>query len=199
MSMFESSVSWLTVPITISVLMKKTITRRGNTHEFFCPVSVYKTRNGFVYLALGNDKQWKTMVSQETFKSLDKPQYEKNAGRIKDVENVNRAINAITEKHTSEELIELFNAITVPISKIKTVPEVVADPLVQRCLLYSEDPKTGTKLTLAPPPVKSPFIEETGGKLSFPPRFGEHNREIYGTVLAYSDQDLARLAEKKVI
>jgi crotonobetainyl-CoA:carnitine CoA-transferase CaiB-like acyl-CoA transferase len=198
-SMFESSVSWLTVPITISVLMKKTVTRRGNTHEFFCPVSVYKTSNGFVYVALGNDKQWKTMVSQEIFKSLDKPQYEKNAGRIKDVENLNRTINAITEKHTSEELIELFNAITVPISKIKTVPEVVADPLVQRRLLYSEDPKTGTKLTLAPPPVMSSFIEETGGKLSFPPRFGEHNQKIYGKLLGYSDRDLARLAEKKVI
>jgi crotonobetainyl-CoA:carnitine CoA-transferase CaiB-like acyl-CoA transferase len=198
-SMFESSVSWLTVPITISVLMKKTITRRGNTHEFFCPVSVYKTGNGFVYVALGNDKQWKTMVSQEIFKSLDKPQYEKNAGRIKEVEKINRAINAITEKQTSEELIALFNAMTVPISKIKTVPEVVADPLVQRSLLHSEDPKTGTKLTLAPPPVKSSFIDDTGRKLSFPPRFGEHNREIYGRVLGYSDQDLSRLAEKKVI
>jgi crotonobetainyl-CoA:carnitine CoA-transferase CaiB-like acyl-CoA transferase len=199
LSMFESSVSWLTVPITVTVLMKKTITRRGNTHEFFCPVSVYKTKNGFVYVAVGNDRQWKSMVSQAIFISLDKPRYEKNAGRIKDVENLNKAINAITEKHTSEELIELFNAITVPISKIKTVSEVVADPLVQRSLLYSEDPNTGTKLTLAPPPAGSSFIEETGGKLSFPPRFGEHNREIYGKVLGYSDQDLARMAEKKVI
>jgi crotonobetainyl-CoA:carnitine CoA-transferase CaiB-like acyl-CoA transferase len=198
-SMFESSVSWLTVPITVTMLMKKTITRRGNTHEFFCPVSVYKTKNGFVYVAVGNDRQWKSMVSQAIFVSLDKPQYEKNAGRIKDVENLNRAINAITEKHTSEELIELFKAITVPISRIKTVSEVVADPLVQRSLLYSEDPNTGAKLTLAPPPAGSSFIEETGRKLSFPPRFGEHNREIYGKVMGYSDQELARLAEKKVI
>jgi len=197
--MFESSVSWLTVPITISVLMNKPVTRRGNTHEFFCPVSVYKTSNGFVYVALGNDRQWKAMVSQDIFKPLDRPQYEKNAGRIKDVEKLNEAINAITEKHTSEKLIDLFNAITVPISKIKAVPEVLTDPLVQRRLLYSEDPKTGTKLTLAPPPVKSSFIEETGGKLSFPPRFGEHNKDIFGKLLGYSDQDLARMAEKKVI
>ena len=68
-SMFESSVSWLTVPITISVLMNKKITRRGNTHEFFCPVSVYKTSNGFVYLALGNDRQWKSMVSARDLQS----------------------------------------------------------------------------------------------------------------------------------
>jgi len=86
LSMFESSVSWLTVPITLTASFGKKITRRGNTHEFFCPVSVYQTRNGFVYLAVGNDRQWKALVSQDAFKTLDKPEYEKNAGRIKDVE-----------------------------------------------------------------------------------------------------------------
>lgn len=199
LSMFESSVSWLTVPITISTTFKKRITRRGNTHEFFCPVSVYRTRNGFVYVAVGNDRQWKSMVSEEMFKSLDKPPYEKNAGRIADVESLNRAINEITEKHTSEELIDLFNRITLPISKIKTIPEVVADPLVERRLLYAEDPKTGTRLTLAPPPIMTDFLEETKRQLSFPPRFGEHNGEIYGGLLGYPEAELARLREKKVI
>ena len=198
-SMFESSVSWLTVPITISTLMNRKITRRGNTHEFFCPVSVYKTSDGFVYVAVGNDRQWKSMVSQEIFKSLDKPEYEKNAGRIADVKNLNKAINDITKNHSTEELLKLFNEITVPISKIKTIPEVVSDPLVERRLLYAEDPKTGTKLTLAPPPVMADFLEKAGRKLSFPPRFGEHNQEVYGQVLGYSEEQLASFRENKVI
>jgi crotonobetainyl-CoA:carnitine CoA-transferase CaiB-like acyl-CoA transferase len=199
LSMFESSVSWLTVPITISSLMNTTITRRGNTHEFFCPVSVYKTRNGFVYVALGNDRQWKSMVSQDIFRALDKPQYEKNAGRIADVETLNRAINEITEKRTTEELIELFNSITVPISKIKTIPEVIDDPLVGRRLLFAEDPKTGTTLTLAPPPVMTDFAESLGRKLPFPPRFGEQNQEVYGQLLGYTGADLEGLKKRKVI
>ena len=199
LSMFESSVSWLTVPITISSLMNKKITRRGNTHEFFCPVSVYKTQDGFVYVALGNDRQWKAMVSQDMFRSLDKPEYEKNAGRIADVENLNRAITEITEKHTTDDLIELFNSITVPISKIQTIPEVIADPLVARRLLFAEDPKTGTKLTLAPPQMMTDFVESLDRKLSFPPRFGQQNQEIYGQLLGYSDADLEGLKEKKVI
>ncbi|MBW1721952.1 MAG: CoA transferase [Deltaproteobacteria bacterium] len=198
-SMFESSVSWLTVPITISTLTGKKISRRGNTHEFFCPVSVYKTSDGFIYLAVGNDRQWKSMVSLEMFKSLDRPEYEKNAGRIKDVDQINRAINEITSQHTSSELIELFNSITLPVSRINTIPEVIADPLVERRLLYSEDPKTGLRITLAPPPVMSPFLESAGRMLSFPPRFGEHNQAIYGGILGYSDQQLADLKEKKVI
>jgi crotonobetainyl-CoA:carnitine CoA-transferase CaiB-like acyl-CoA transferase len=198
-SMFESSVSWLTVPITMTATFKKTITRRGNTHEFFCPVSVYRTKDGYVYIAVGNDRQWKSMVSEEMFKSLDKQEYEKNAGRIKDVETLNNAINVITEKHTTDELIALFNRITLPISKIKTIPELLADPLVERRLVHSTDPRTGTKLTLAPPPTMTQYLEKNGREMSFPPRFGEHNREVYGKLLGYSDEDLARLREKKVI
>jgi crotonobetainyl-CoA:carnitine CoA-transferase CaiB-like acyl-CoA transferase len=188
-SMFESSVSWLTVPITITDLTGKKVSRRGNTHEFFCPI----------YLAVGNDRQWKSMTSLEMFKSLDKPEYEKNQGRIGDVENLNRAINDITRDFTSEELIEQFKAITLPVSEIKTVSDVTADPFVERRLLSSEDPVTKTRITLAPPPVMTSFLENSNRQLSFPPRFGEQNQEIYGGVLGYSDQELGALKEKKVL
>jgi len=199
MSMFESSVSWLTVPITISTLLKKEITRRGNTHEFFCPVSVYKTSNGFIYLAVGNDRQWKSMVSQEIFKSLDKPEYEKNEGRIKDVENLNIGINKITKNYTTEELIDLFNSITLPVSKIKTISEVVADPLVEQRLLFAEDPRTEIRITLSPPPNMTTYLEQSKRQLSFPPRFGEHNQEIYGQKLGYSDEELQSLKQNGII
>ncbi len=198
LAMFESSVSWLTVPITLNDSFGKKITRRGNTHEFFSPVSVYKTRNGFVYMAVGNDRQWKSIVSMEMFKSLNRPEYEKNAGRIADAQNLNRAINEIMMNHTSEELIGLFNAITVPISKIKSIPEVIRDPLVERRLLFAKDPVTGNKITLAPPPNMTAFLEESHRELPFPPRFGQHNGEIYGR-LGYSEEDLIRLKEKGVI
>lgn len=199
MAMFESSTSWLTVPITLGGSFGKSIRRRGNTHEFFAPVSVYQSRNGFVYLAVGNDRQWKTMVAQEIFKALDKPAYAQNEGRIKDVQNLNQAINEITRNYTSEDLIELFTAITVPISKIQTVDEVINDPLVKRRLLFAEDPVSGIRITLAPPPNMTPFLEKSNRRLSFPPRFGEHNAELYGKRLGYSDNDLARLKENSII
>ncbi|MBT8367325.1 MAG: CoA transferase, partial [Deltaproteobacteria bacterium] len=199
MAMFESSVSWLTVPITLTDSFGKTITRRGNTHEFFCPVSVFQTSNGYVYLAVGNDRQWQSMISQVMFKSLDKPEYEKNAGRIGDVKNLNAAINEITRKYTSEELIELFTSITVPISKINTIAEVVSDRLVEKRLLYAQDPVSGTRITLAPPPYMTPFLTASKQQLSFPPRFGEHNRQIFGATLGYSDGELNRLKEEGII
>lgn len=199
LSMFESSVSWLAIPIPFTATFGKTITRRGNTHEFFAPVSVYSTSDGFVYIAVGNDRQWKSIVSQDLFKSLDKPEYEKNQGRIKDVKNLNQAINKITMSHTSGELIDLFKSITVPISKIQPLSEIVTDPLVKKRLLSAEDQVTGTRVTLGPPPFMTPFLEECNHKLSFPPRFGEHNRELYGKCLGYSDEELSGLKEKGII
>ena len=198
LAMFESTVSWMTVPITLNDSFGKKITRRGNTHEFFSPVSVYNTSNGYVYMAVGNDRQWKSIVSMEMFKSLDRPEYQKNAGRIADAQSLNGAINEIMMNHTSEELIDLFNAITVPISKIKTIPEVIKDPLVNRRLLLAKDSVSGTTITLAPPPNMTPFLEKSQRELSFPPRFGEHNGEIYGR-LGYSEEDLNQLKEEKVI
>ncbi|MCF8076743.1 MAG: CoA transferase [Desulfotignum sp.] len=199
LSMFESSTSWMTTPISLTKSFGATVSRRGNTHEFFSPVSVYKTSNGFVYLAVGNDRQWQSMVSLDMFKSLAKEEYKKNKGRIEDVTNLNAAITAITEQHTSEELIDLFTAITVPISKIKKINEVLEDPLIAKRILTSTDPKTGTKVTLAPPPNMTSFLEKNNQTLSFPPRFGEQNQEIYGDLLGYDAATLADFKEKGII
>ena len=199
LSMFESSVSWLTVPITFTASFDQVITRSGNTHEFFAPVSVYQTKSGYVYLAVGNDRQWKSMVAQDMFAALDKPKYEKNAGRIGDVRNLNQAINAITQNYSSEELVELFTSITVPISKIKNIEEVISDPLVDKRLLFATDHVSGRRITLAPPPNMTPFLEQSDQQLSFPPRFGEQNKEIYGQKLGYSEDELSVLKEKGII
>ncbi len=199
LSMFESCVSWLAVPLTLYASFGTAITRRGNTHEFFCPVSVYRTLDGYVYLAVGNDRQWKSIVSLADFAFLDKKEYEKNEGRINDVEDLNRAIESVTCRLISEQLLELFRSISVPVSRIATVPEVAADPLVERRLLVSRDPGTGTTLTLAPPPAMTPFLEDKNRELSFPPRFGEHNREIYGKALGHSEDYIKQLEQTGVI
>lgn len=199
LSMFESCVSWLTVPITMTASFQKTSSRRGNTHEFFCPVSVYQTQNGFIYLAVGNDRQWKAMVSQDLFRSLDIPAYEKNSGRIKDVVRLEAAINAITRKHPSKDLIAMFQKMTVPVSKIQTLPEVIQDPLVKKRLLSAQDPKTGTQITLAPAPRMTSFLKENNRQLEFPPRFGEDNFSIFSEELGYSKEVLSTFKEKGII
>ena len=199
LSMFESTVSWLTQAITHTVTFKKKVSRRGNTHEFFAPVSVYETKNGYAYIALGNDRQWETMTKIPGFECLYKKEYERNAGRISDVDNLNNAINTITKKITTEELIDIFNKATIPISKVNTIEEVVGDPLVKPNLIRSKDPKTGIEITIAPPPFNTPYLKSVNRMLSFPPRFGEHNEEIYTGLLGYSAAQLKEFKEKNII
>jgi len=199
LSMFESTVSWLTQAITHTVTFKKKVSRRGNTHEFFAPVSVYETKNGYAYIALGNDRQWETMIKIPGFESLSKKEYERNAGRIADVENLNQAINAATKKLTTEELIVIFNKATIPISKVNSIEEVVEDPLVKPNLIRSKDSRTGLEITIAPSPCTTPFLKSANRVLRFPPRFGEHNEEIYGGLLGYSTAQLKEFKEKNII
>ncbi|MBF0525878.1 MAG: CoA transferase [Deltaproteobacteria bacterium] len=198
-SMFESTVSWLTVPITLTETFGKNITRRGNTHEFFAPVSVFKTKDGFVYIAVGNDRQWENITKLPGFEALAREEYRKNEGRIADVINLNKQLGLIMEKMAGEELITGFNQAGVAISKIKNIRDVTADPLVARRLLHAKDSRTDWELTLAPPPYMTPYLESCDGQLSFPPRFGEHNEKIYTGRLGYSSCKLSEFKEKKVI
>ncbi|MBI5586369.1 MAG: CoA transferase [Deltaproteobacteria bacterium] len=199
LAMFDSTVSWLTVPITLSRTFGKKITRRGNTHEFFSPVSVYPTADGYVYVAGGNDKQWAALTQVPGFEALNKEAYQKNAGRIADVKNLNRELAAATRKYTSAELIEIFNRIGVPISQIHDMEQVGRDPLVVKNLLKAKDPKSGLTLTLAPPPQMTDYLQSIGQELPFPPRFGEHNGEIYGEALGIGPDQLREMKGKGII
>ncbi len=199
LSMFESTVSWLTQAITHTVSFNKKVSRRGNTHEFFAPVSVYETKDGYAYIAVGNDKQWETMTKIPGFESLYKKEYERNAGRIADVDSLNHAIKAITKKFSTDALIDIFNRATIAISKVNAIEDVVRDPLVKPNLIRSKDPRTGMEITLAPPPANNPNLKSINRMMSFPPRFGEHNNEIYGGLLGYSGAQLKEYKEKNII
>jgi formyl-CoA transferase len=199
LSMFESTVSWLTQAITHTVSFSRKVTRSGNTHEFFAPVNVYPTKDGYVYVAVGNDRQWKSITTIPGFKSLAKKEYQRNAERIADVNNLNRAFSDITRTFTTKELLKVLVEATVAASKVNTIEEVVEDPYVKPNLLHAKDPKTALEIAIAPPPFTTPYLKSVNRTLSFPPRFGEHNAEIYGGLLGYSTEELAELKEKNII
>jgi crotonobetainyl-CoA:carnitine CoA-transferase CaiB-like acyl-CoA transferase len=198
LSMFASTLSWLTVPITLTGSFGETISRRGNTHQFFAPVSVYPTNDGFVYLAVGNDRQFQALVELPEFQSLGRPEYTQNLGRIRDVASLNRQLAQITQTMSSDQLLQKLLSIRLPASKIKSIAEVLEDPLVKPSLLKSHDPVTGLDLVLAPPPHPTPFLEERGGSMDFPPRFGEHNAEVLGR-LGLGAPELQALSQAGVI
>jgi formyl-CoA transferase len=198
-SMFQSLVSWEVNPIMLTKCFGAKIRRRGNTHEFFAPVSVYETADGYVYIAVGNDRQWQAMTELPGFEPLYREERKTNAGRIADVGRLNQEINEVTRTSTTEELIGLLQSITVPISTVKSIEDVIEDPLVKDKMITALDPRTGTEVSLPPTPVITPYLESVGMKLAFPPRLGEHNEEIYGGLLGYGPKKITALKEAGVI
>ena len=198
LSMFISTVSWLTQAITLTKSFGKKITRRGNTHEFFSPVSVYKTGDGYVYIAVGNDRQWSSFTKLPGFEALSRPEYEKNAGRIRDVKRLNSLIGECVRNKMTDEMIGLCRQATIPISRVNTIEDVLDDDFVKEAILTARDPVTGTGIYMAPPPYMTPFLQESNREMTFPPRLGEHNLKIYGE-LGYSSEKLREMKEKAII
>jgi crotonobetainyl-CoA:carnitine CoA-transferase CaiB-like acyl-CoA transferase len=100
---------------------------------------------------------------------------------------------------TTEVLVAMMKEIGVAASKIATIEEVAGDPLVLPKLVKARDERTGFELTLAPPPVPAPFLEANGRRLSFPPRFGEHNEAVFSKELGIPLDELVKLKRAGII
>jgi len=198
-AMIDSTSSWLTQPITMATTFGRTMTRRGNTHEFFGPVSVFPTADGYVYIALGNDVQWQRLLAVSGFEGLADPAYETNAGRIADMSALNAKLAECTRTYSTARLLEAFRNGTIPIAKVQGVLEACEDPAIKPKLLHSTDPRTGFEVTLAPPPVMTDFLKAHKQTMSFPPRHGEHNAAVYGGSLGLSDAEVEHLRTEGVI
>ena len=190
-SMFRSAVSWMAAPVALESLGERVV-RRGSAHQFFAPVGVHATRDGHVYVAVGNDEQWKSLAALPAFRGIDRPEYAVNAGRIADVARLHAALDAKFAALTTDSALALLREAGVPVAAVAALPAVLRDPLVGPRLVRVRDPRSGVTLALPAPPTGEP------PSLSFPPRLGEHNQTVYGA-LGYSTAQLADLQRRGVL
>ena len=193
LSMFRSAVSWMLTPVMLTGSLGEPMGRRGNTHQFFAPVSVYATRDGYVYVAVGNDRQWAALTALPAFAGLARPEYAANAGRIADVVTLNRALGERFAALDTEAALALLQSAGVPASRVSTIAQLLADPLVAGSLVRVTDPRSGLTVLLPPPPVGEPAM------LRFPPRLGEHNERVYGEALGYGPAQVRALADAGIV
>jgi len=194
-SLLYSAASWMASPYMLAGLGEPVV-RRGNTHQFFAPVSVYPTLDGFAYIAVGNDRQWEALTRVPGFEALGDPAYQRNAGRISDVARLNERLTQRTARLSTAALAAALTSLGVPVAPVHTLAEVLADPLLGRACARARDPRTGLEVALPP-------LAEVSGdglsELSFPPRLGEHNDQVYGQVLGHGPRALAQLRQAGVI
>ena len=185
-SMIDCAVSLLTLQVPL-ISMGINIPKTGNFHPNFTPVGVYKAKDGYISIAVGNEAQWRSLVEFPEFEVLDKPEYSTNNGRTAHADQLKNDINSIISEKNRSEMLEKFKNAKIPSAKVSTIKDVFEDSYLSSKLLRTKDLKTNLEVILAPPPVKP----MTKPDLSFPPRFGEHNKEIY-TSIGYDEADLKK-------
>lgn len=190
-SMFRSAVSWLVAPLAVESLGER-VARRGSGHHFFAPVGVHATRDGHVYVAVGNDAQWKALAALPAFAGLERAEYATNAGRSADAPRLHKALGERFARLRTDEALALLRSAEVPVARVATIPDVLSDPLVAPGLVSVRDPRTGLTIALPPPPVGEPPA------LSFPPRLGEHNERVYGA-LGRSAAEVGELTRRGIV
>jgi crotonobetainyl-CoA:carnitine CoA-transferase CaiB-like acyl-CoA transferase len=195
-SMLQAAASWLitTLPLVDFDCEPWEITRAGNEHRKFVPTNVYPARDGFFYMAIGSDVQWRRLTELPRFASLATEARLTNEGRIHDRRNLQRAIAAITATLGTEEAMADLRAATIPHARINAVAAVRELEALRERLTGTVMPG-GKRIRMPPMAVDLPGA---ACEFSFPPKYGEHTRPVLREA-GYSDRECRALAAAGVI
>lgn len=195
-SMLQAAASWqlTTLPLLDFGAQPAEMTRSGNEHRKFVPTNAYPTADGYVFVAVGNDGQWKRLCALAPFASVARPERATNEGRGRDREAIQAEIGALTRTLRTAGLVEMLRQATVPHAPILTIPQVQALPALASRLTSTTTPE-GKEVRLQPKAIDRP-----GDALhfAFPPHYGEQTCSVLAEA-GYSVADLASLRTSAII
>jgi crotonobetainyl-CoA:carnitine CoA-transferase CaiB-like acyl-CoA transferase len=160
-------------------LIDKVVPRQaGNNHPTSIPTGVYKTKDGYINIATTGQPTWlrfcKALAAEHFVKH---PDYESASLRSKNRDALNAELNAIMEKRTSAEWIDLLNAQGVACGPIYAIDEMFEDPQVKhlRMVAPMQSDHRGL-LHVMRQPVS---LSRTPSTIAQPtPERGEHSEDI---------------------
>jgi len=175
-SMLQAAASWLitTLPLVDFDCDDSEITRCGNEHRKFIPTNAYPTRDGFIYVAIGNDLQWQRFTEIEKFSPVANEARQTNKGRQAERQGCYKDISAISVNYTTAELAVDFAAATIPHAVINDIRQVRVLEALSGKLTTTRTPD-GKLIHMQPMAVD---IESAQKDLGFPARYGQHTRQI---------------------
>ena len=195
-SMLQAAASWLitTLPLLDFDCDDSEITRCGNEHRKFIPTNAYPTRDGFIYIAIGNDLQWQRLTEIEKFGPVATETRQTNKGRQAQRQDCYEDISAISVNYSTAELAVDFTASTIPHAVINDIRQVRVLEALSGKLTTTTTPD-GKLIHMQPMAVD---IESAQTELSFPAKYGQHTRQILGEA-GLNDGAIGKLAEAGVI
>ncbi|MFA6571216.1 MAG: CaiB/BaiF CoA-transferase family protein [Bacteroidota bacterium] len=199
-SMGQALVSWLITvlpELSLNQDQPEKIIRSGNEHRSFIPCNCYPTKNGYVYLAIGNDSQWEKLTHIQGFAQTAKPGRKTNEERKKDKDNIYEDIRQGTKLYSTDEIMKIFLENNLAAAPVNTIQDLVRLDFVKNNMLKTELP-SGKEANLFPPALKTDYLNSKDMKLNCAPRLGEHNEKILEEI-ALSDEEIEKLKKEGVV
>ena len=195
-SMLQSAASWLitTLPLVDFGCAPAEITRCGNEHRKFIPTNVYRTRDGFIYVAIGNDLQWRRLTEIPRFATLARKARATNEGRQRERQAIQAEIAAIATGATTAELAEGFARATIAHAAINDIPAVRALAPLASKLTRTRTPD-GTEIRMQPAALDVPGAPR---EFAFAPSYGQHTGPVLREA-GVATAEIAALASRGVI
>lgn len=198
-SMLDCQVAILENAISRYFVTGKIPTPIGNRHPSIAPFATFKTQDGFINIAIGNDFIWNRFCNLVGRPELaEDSRFISNEARNNNWEELEPILEEIMAKDNTATWIEKLRSVGVPCGPINNIEQLVNDPQVleREMIVEVEHPVAGN-LKMPGCPIK---MSKTPGKIEKPaPLLGGDNEEILTRFAGLSKEELKTLQEEEVI
>jgi crotonobetainyl-CoA:carnitine CoA-transferase CaiB-like acyl-CoA transferase len=176
--------------------------RTGNTLDRLAPFGIFQAADGHVAICAANDRFFSRLPA-----ALGRPdlltddRFSRRAERAAHADEIHAIIAGWASRLTVAEIHERLTEADIPVAEVRTPAEAVLDPRVvaRGETVPLAHPQTGPAGGLYGSGIPVEFSATPAGFDRPAPRLGEHNGWVYGDLLGYGADRLARLAADGVI
>jgi len=172
----------------------------GNQHPTITPFQVFKTKDDYMAVSMGNDIMWQNFCKAINRNDLiENPKFETNLTRTENKNELLPILEEIVFQKTNDEWTTIFTEAKLPYSPVNNIETIMKHPQVKaRNMIVETEGKEIGKIGVAGNPIKMSNIPEKKSREKAP-EVGEHNLEIYSKMLGFSKDDIQNLKDKGVI
>lgn len=149
----------------------------GGRHPNLVPYQVFRSRDGYFNVAVGNQTLWRAFCKALELDIVDDPRFRTNPDRVAHRDELVSMLQERFSQHDTADIVETLNRAGVPVGPIYQISQVFDDPQVHAREMLFELLRDDTgPIKQVGVPVKLSLTP--GAPRSAPPRLGQHTASI---------------------
>jgi len=199
LALLDSQIALLAYQNTNYFATGKPPQRIGNLHPNIVPYQPFKSKDGEVILACGNDNLFRKFCEAAGCLELaNDPRFATNGKRVENRKELTDLIQKIFIKRRTAEWLPLLEAAGVPNGPINDIAQVFEEPQVKaRGVKIELEHAAAGKIPLVASPMR--FSGTPLGYQLAPPMLGQHTDEILEKLLHLKVDEISRLRAEGTI